>query len=588
MAPTTTQSEPPSHLEGQKQIEEGLGERLRPLVYIPLDQIKLGNNPREKAEEGALEALTTSARRLGIFKTVLVRRLGEDEYELIAGKRRYEASRRAGRPVIPAMVIEQDEEIDEVTLRAMAILENTQHVHLTPLEEAKQIGELISLCGMTLEGAADLLCMTVDLAEDRIALLKLPESVRARVATRDLTLRNAMTLAPIAAKSPGVADALAERVASGAQPGRALNADPAAALRRLADEETQPPSAFIIPFGAHDSINLDEVGKRIRDAAASKLIPESKKKEVDAALKGVDDALDGIPHDIRTAVVEEADADRARAYDGLIEYREGSFRRSGVLVDPVFAADWAKEAAERLGGADVEDEGAGSELPADREDPEEARERRKAEQLAAGSANAYMDREVISRFDFQTEVPLEQAQVIAALFLEMLGRDISVGHRVIREGWMKRDMRPYRGGTRIVEEYPTVDEAPALLEEEWRTATTGAALIGRIFGAIASAVLSDQRVLGSAARPNLELPYGLGREQQLQGLASGALWREAEICLPEDRARELEHLFRPADEGSEPRRDRLAPSDQGSTAAALELLPDTDDIGDRDSEAKAA
>jgi 3-methyladenine DNA glycosylase/8-oxoguanine DNA glycosylase len=149
-------------------------------------------------------------------------------------------------------------------------------------------------------------------------------------------------------------------------------------------------------------------------------------------------------------------------------------------------------------------------------------------------------------------------------------------------------MRPYRGGTRIVEEYPTVDEAPARLEEEWRTATTGAALIGRIFGALASAVLSDQRVLGSGARPNFELPHGLGREQQLQGLASAALWREAEICLPEERARELEHLFRPADEDSEPRRDRLAPSNEGATAAVLELLPDESDDSADAPEAEAA
>jgi ParB/RepB/Spo0J family partition protein len=588
MTPTDTKSKPPVHLEGQEQIEEALGERLRPLVYIPLDQIKLGNNPREKAEEPALEALTTSARRMGIFKTVLVRRLGKEEYELIAGGRRYEASRRAGRPLIPAMVIEEDEEIDEVTLRAMAILENIQHVNLTPLEQAKQIGELISLFGMSLEGAADLLCMTVELAEERVALLKLPERVRARVAARELTLRNAMTLAPIAAKSARVADALADRVASGAQPGRALDSDPAAALRRLADEETQPPGAFIIPFGAHDSVNLDEVVRRIRDAAASDLIPESKSQEVETTLKKVDEALKGIPSELRTAMIEEVDTDRARAYDGLIEYREGAYRRSGVLVDAVFAADWAKEAAGRLGGGDVEAEGAMSKLPAEREDPAEARERRKEEQLAASGANGHMDREVISRFDFQTEVTLEQAQVIGALLLEVFGRELAVGHRVVREAWKKRDVRPYRGGTRIVEEYPSIDEAPGLLEEEWRRATTGPALIGRIFGAITSAVLSDQRALGAAARPNLELPYGLGREHQMQGLASGAFWREAEFCLTEERARELEHLFRSPDEGAEPRRDRLAPSDEAGTGAALELLPDAADDEADPSEAEAA
>lgn len=590
MTPTKAKNDSPIHLEGQEQIEDALGERMRPLAYIPLEQIRTGNNPREKAEEPALEALTTSTRRMGILQTVLVRRLedADHEYELIAGERRYMASHRAGRPVIPAMVIEKDEEIDEPTLKAMAILENIQHVNLTPLEQAKQIGELISKHGMSLEGVADLLLITVELAEKRIALLKLPDGVQTRVAAGEVTLGNAMTLAPIAAKSAPVADALADRVASGAQPGRALDSDPAAALRRLADEETQPPGAFIIPFGAHDSVNLDEVVRRIRRAAESELIPEKASKEVETALKGVDKALEGIPHDLRTAVVEEADTDRARAYEGLIEYREGAYRRAGVLVDPVFAADWAEEAAGRLGGAEVEDEGSASKLPADREDPEEVRERRKTEQLAAKSMNVHMDAEVISRFDFQDEVPLEQAQVIAAVLLELLGREIAVGHRVIREAWIKRDIKPYRGGTRIVEEYPTVDEAPALLEEEWRKATTGPALIGRIFGAITSAVLSDQRVLGAAARPNLELPYGLGREKQLQGLAAPAMWREAEICVPEERARELEHLFRSEGDDSESRRDRLAPRDETDTAAVLDLFPDEADDEAEASEAEAA
>jgi ParB/RepB/Spo0J family partition protein len=592
MTPTTsTKNGSGVHLEGQEQIEDALGERMRPLAYIPLDQIRTGNNPREKAEEPALEALTTSTRRMGILQTVLVRRLeAEDhEYELIAGERRYMASRRAGRPVIPAMVIEQDEEIDQPTLKAMAILENIQHVNLTPLEQAKQIGELISEHGMSLEGVADLLLITVELAEKRIALLKLPPGVQNRVAAGEVTLGNAMTLAPIAAKSAPVADALADRVASGAQPGRALDSDPAAALRRLADEETQPPGAFIIPFGAHDSVNLDEVVKRIRSAAETDLIPEKASKEVETALKGVDKALEGVPHDLRTAVVEEGDADRARAYDGLIEYREGAYRRSGVLVDPVFAADWAEEAAGRLGGAE-QDEGSASKVPADREDPEEVRERRKAEQLTAKSVNSHLDAEVISRFDFQDEVPLEQAQVIAAVLLEVLGRDIAVGHRVVREAWVKRDIKPYRGGTRIIEDYPTVDEAPALLEQELRKATTGPALIGRLFGAITSAVLSDQRVLGAAARPNLELPYALGREEQLQGLAPPALWREAEICLPEERAKELEHLFRSeGDDAESSRRDRLAPREEVDTAAVLDLFPDeADDDAAELPEAEAA
>jgi hypothetical protein len=417
--------------------------------------------------------------------------------------------------------------------------------------------------------------MTRELAEARIALLELPEGVREHLAGGKLNLRNAATLAPIAAKSPGVAEALAERVASGAQSQSALDSDPAAALRRLADEERAPERAFLIPFGAHDTVNLDEVISRISAAAAEGLVAESQVPDVEEALQAIEGSLAPIPAELRTAHVSESDADRARAFEALIEYREGAYRRSGVLVDAAFAADWARDAAADLAepGGEARREGPEIELLAEREDPKAARERRKAEALRGKSANAHFDRELTNRFDYQSEVSLDQARVIAALFLEFLGREIAAGHRVVREVWLKRDFRAGRGGSRMVEEYPSVDEITSLLEAEWRKATSGSALIGRIFGACATAILADQSVLGAAARPSLELPYTLGREEQLQGLAPAALWREAEACLGEERAAELRPLFTAPEASAEPARDRLARSEDLS-GEALELMPE--------------
>lgn len=575
---TGTDDRPAVHIEGQEQIEAGLGELVRPLVYLPLEQIKLRDNPREDSPEPALDVLTASARRMGVLQTVLVQECGPEEYELIAGGRRYAACKRAGSSRIPAMVIEEGEEIDEATLIAMAVLENTTHLPLTPLEEAKQLAVLISTFGYSLDGAAAHLHMTRSLAEQRLSLLKLPEGVRDRIASGELSLRNAATLAPIAEKAPGVAAALSERVASGAQAASALDSDPAAALRRLADEERQPADIFIIPFGAHDSVNLDEVVRRIRAVGASDLVPESARKDVEDALSAVERSLQGVPSELRTAVVAEADSDRARAFDGLIEYREGAFRRAGVLIDAVFAADWAKDAAASLAvpDAEVDDEADSEEGQSeDVEDPAEIRKRRKEEAEAAAGANGRMDRELANRFDHQTEVPLDQAVVLAVLLFEAYGRELAVGHRVVREAWLKRDIRPTRGGTRTVTEFPSIDEVAELLEIDLRKATSGPALIGRIFGAVASAVLSDQSVLGSKARPNLELPYVLGREEQLQGMAPAALWREAEVCLTEDRANELRPLFVGVSDEGGPARDRLARSED-LVGEALELSPEGD------------
>jgi|GEM_PF-889701 len=574
MSTATVVKEPPIHIEGQEQIEAGMGELERPLRYLPVEQIRPGDNPRRKFTESALEQLSTSTGRMGTLQNVLVQEVGEEEFVLVVGERRWRAARRAGRPRVPAMVLGAGEEIDEPTRLMMAYAENAVRENLTPLEEAMLLAGLISRLGYSLEGAAEQIGMTRELAEARMALLELPERVREHLADGKLNLRNAATLAPIAAKSPGVAEALAERVASGAQSQSALDSDPAAALRRLADEERASDRAFLIPFGPHDTVNLDEVTSRISAAAAQGLVAESQVEEVEEALKAIDESLASVPAELRTAHISEADADRARAFEALIEYREGAYRRSGVLIDATFAADWARGAAAELAetGGETEREGPEIKMPAEREDAKAARERRKTQALRGKSANAYFDRELTNRFDYQSEVSLDQARVIGVLFLEFLGREIAAGHRVVREAWLKRDFRG-RGGSRMVEEYPSVDEITGLLEAEWRKATSGPALIGRIFGACATAILADQSVLGAAARPSLQLPYTLGREEQLQGLAPAALWREAETCLGEERAAELAPLYTAPGVGSEPGRDRLARSTDLS-GEALELMPE--------------
>src|SRR5215218_9349394 len=139
-----------------------------------------------------------------------------------------------------------------------------------------------------------------------------------------------------------------------------------------------------------------------------------------------------MPPDLRTAEILESDTDRARSFGVLIEYREGRYRRSGVLVDPVFAADWAQEAAGRIRDDGSKSAGgASSDLPEDKEDPAKRAEQRKAEVTAAKVANAHMDREIANLFDHQTEVPLAQARVMVALLLEAFGRELAVGHRVV-------------------------------------------------------------------------------------------------------------------------------------------------------------
>ena len=95
--------------------------------------------PRQVFEEEALAELVHSIREVGLLQPVVVRRTGEDSYELIMGERRWRASQEAGRDTIPAIVRETD---DEDMLRD-ALLENLHRSQLNPLEEAAAYGQLL-------------------------------------------------------------------------------------------------------------------------------------------------------------------------------------------------------------------------------------------------------------------------------------------------------------------------------------------------------------------------------------------------------------------------------------------------------------
>ncbi|MDE1714171.1 ParB/RepB/Spo0J family partition protein, partial (plasmid) [Chromobacterium amazonense] len=121
------------------------------LSTLPIDSIRPGKyQPRSFMDEAALDELAASIRVQGIIQPLIVRELGLGDYELIAGERRWRASRKAGLAEVPVVI----KSVPDEAALAMALIENIQRQELDPIEEAQGIKRLIDEFGLTHEAAA--------------------------------------------------------------------------------------------------------------------------------------------------------------------------------------------------------------------------------------------------------------------------------------------------------------------------------------------------------------------------------------------------------------------------------------------------
>jgi ParB family transcriptional regulator, chromosome partitioning protein len=121
------------------------------LGTLAVDKLQPGKyQPRTHMDQASLESLADSIRAQGVMQPITVRLVSNGQYEIIAGERRWRASRIAGLKEVPVII---KEIADEVAL-AMALIENIQRENLNPIEEAKGIQRLINEFDMTHETAA--------------------------------------------------------------------------------------------------------------------------------------------------------------------------------------------------------------------------------------------------------------------------------------------------------------------------------------------------------------------------------------------------------------------------------------------------
>ncbi|MFL5754916.1 MAG: ParB/RepB/Spo0J family partition protein [Chloroflexota bacterium] len=186
------------------------GHRSQGVKMIPVDRIESNpEQPRLAFDETSLEELASSIREHGVLQPILVRPLPDGRYQLIAGERRWRASKIATQPVIPALV----EDIDDDTALEIAIIENLQREDLSPLDEATMYDRMIREHGYSIRKLAEKLGKDKGYLENRLRLADAPDEIRQVVSLRKDTLSHAYELLKV--DDPKKRRRLADQVARG-------------------------------------------------------------------------------------------------------------------------------------------------------------------------------------------------------------------------------------------------------------------------------------------------------------------------------------------------------------------------------------
>lgn len=222
----------------------GLGRGLAALIpqdeaggttYAEVPLSAVAPNPRQPRgifDEDELEGLATSIRDMGLLQPLVVRRTGEDRYELIAGERRLRASRIAGLTTVPAII----RDTEDTDLLKEALVENIHRVQLNPLEEAAAYQQLLEDFGVTQEELARRLGKSRPTISNGLRLLTLPPAVQRKVAAGVLSAGHAKAI--LALSDRRAQESLADRIVA---EGLSVRATEEAVRLRVLDEAPASP-----------------------------------------------------------------------------------------------------------------------------------------------------------------------------------------------------------------------------------------------------------------------------------------------------------------------------------------------------------
>ena len=172
-------------------INEEIEKNENTVSNLKLSQIDpKSDQPRKHFDKEALEQLSASIMENGLLQPILVREYGEGRYQIIAGERRFRASKLAGLTEIPAIVLERDDK----KAAEIALIENIQREDLNPVEEALGYRSLAEEYDMTQEEISIKVGKSRSAIANTLRLLDLPDEILTLVASGELSAGHARTL----------------------------------------------------------------------------------------------------------------------------------------------------------------------------------------------------------------------------------------------------------------------------------------------------------------------------------------------------------------------------------------------------------
>ena len=172
-------------LDALLSMEEVKTEGSSSINEIELSKISVNpNQPRREFDETALEELADSIREIGIIQPITLRKVSDDEYQIIAGERRYRASQKAGLDTIPAYIRTADDE----NVMEMALIENIQREDLNSVEIALAYQHLIEQYDLTQERLSERVGKKRTTIANYLRLLKLPAPIQMALQNKQIDM----------------------------------------------------------------------------------------------------------------------------------------------------------------------------------------------------------------------------------------------------------------------------------------------------------------------------------------------------------------------------------------------------------------